>query len=242
MNKAKLLIVGFMIVGVFEYALLAQPNQGGNQGNQGANQGNQKQEILREVPLNDFESAEDWRAFATSPLGDTKIRKTLQQGPFVLDQNKLNDEEKNQFKSGQNHVLGVKTWFNDRGYDRVEVKPPHEYVIKGIGRQLSVWVLGRKYRHTLYAKFRDYKGNIHKLRMGRMDFLGWRKMIITIPGWLPQSTRYALFDKNLHFVSMFVESDKHEVGGDFYFYIDDLRIKIDESEMTYPGSQIKDTW
>ena len=26
--------------------------------------------------LNDFESCEDWRAFATCPIGDTKIRKT----------------------------------------------------------------------------------------------------------------------------------------------------------------------
>ncbi len=206
--------------------------------------GTKAQATLEDILLNDFENSEDWRAFATSPLGDTRIKKVVQQGPIedVFNPAELSAEEKERFKPGVNHVLGVKSFFKDRGFDRVEARPPHEYVIKGTGRQLSVWALGRNYRHTLYVKLRDYKGNIHKLRLGRLDYLGWRKLTVTIPGWLPQSTRYSLLDKNLHFVSLFVESDVHEAGGDFYFYVDDLRIKADKTEMMYPGSLIKDTW
>jgi hypothetical protein len=78
--------------------------------------------------------------------------------------------------------------------------------------------------------------------LGRLDFFGWRKMTATIPGFIPQSTRFALLDKNLHFVSLFVTSDVHEVGGDFYFYVDDLELRTDRSEAKYPGSEIKDNW
>lgn len=202
-------------------------------------------ENLQDYILNDFEAAEDWRAFATSPLGDTKIRKTVQiESPVRSKDGLTKFEEKQFFPAGGsvNHFLGVKTYFKDRGFDRVEVKPPHEYIVKGIGRQISLWVLGRKFRHSLYVKLRDYRGKLHKLRVGRLDFLGWKRMQITIPGWLPQSTRYSQFDKNLHFVSLFVESDKNDVGGTFYFYLDAMVMKVDKSENSYPGSEIKDTW
>jgi len=199
---------------------------------------------LQDYLLNDFENAEDWRALSTSPLGETKIKKVIQQGNIedVYDARELTAEEKERFKPGVNHVLGVKGRITDRGFDRIEVKAPHEYVIKGIGRQLSVWVLGRNYRHTLYVKLRDYKGRLHKVRMGRLNFMGWRKLTVTIPGSIPQSSRYSLLNKNLQFVSLFVQSDYHEIGGSFYFYLDDLRMKVDSSEMGYPGSLIKDTW
>jgi hypothetical protein len=231
--KGLLIVILTSMFGNGAYAQDAAQDDGGNNKSQ-----------LEDVLLNDFEDAEDWRAFSTSPLGDTKIKKVVQIGSIedVYNPNELTDEEAGRFKEGENHILGVKTYFVDRGFDRVEVKPPHEYIISGTGRQLSVWVLGRQFRHTLYAKLRDYRGKVHKLRFGRLDFFGWRKLTMTIPGWLPQSTRYALLDKNLHFVSLFTVSDEKEVPGTFYFYVDDLRMKVDTSEANYPGSQIKDVW
>lgn len=211
--------------------------------------GNKKADV-QDVLLNDFETSEDWRAFSTTPLGITKVRKTIQLGPIedVFNPKELSEEEKTRFKDGlkdpktANNVLGVKTFFKEKGFDRVEIKPPHEYLIKGLGRQFSVWVLGRNYRHTLFIKLRDYKGNLHKLKLGKLDYFGWRKHTATVPGWLPQSTRHALLDKNLHFVSLYVECDPHETWGDFYFYVDDLRVKTDLSDSEYPGSKIKDNW
>ena len=200
--------------------------------------------------LENFEESEDWNARSTCPLGITKLMKVVQRGPIVSadDPNeKPNEGEEcdvNEPKCEKepNHIMGVKTYFQDRGFDRVEVRPPHEYVIKGKARQFSIWILGRKYRHTFSIKLKDYKGKIHKLSLGRLDFFGWRKLTVTVPGYLPQSTRYALIDKNLRFVSFFVTSDVHEVPGTFYFYVDGLKVLIDKSEMDYPGSEIKDNW
>ncbi|WCL48651.1 flagellar filament outer layer protein FlaA2 [Leptospira sp. GIMC2001] len=221
--------------------LLAQAEGGpAPQPASGAN--NQDEGPLKRIILDDFEESEDWRVKSTTPLGETKTLKMVQRGLIkdVFDDNTV--PENGGDKIDQNHFLGVKTYFNVRGFDRVELSPPHEYIIKGKARQVSVWVLGRKYRHTLFAKFRDYKDRTHNVRLGKVDFFGWRKMTATIPGFIPQSTRFALLDKNLHFVSLFVTSDVHEVGGDFYFYVDDLEIRTDRSEAKYPGSEIKDNW
>jgi hypothetical protein len=211
-------------------------------------------EPLERVTLEDFEMAEDWKAKSTSPLGETKTLKMIQRGLIkdVFDENSTPDaydlktgtysDAKQEERVGKNHILGVKTYFANKGFDRVEVAPPQEYIIKGKARQVSVWVLGRKYRHTLFAKFRDYKGNTHNIRMGRLDFFGWRKLTAPIPGFVPQSSRFSILDKNIRFVSLFVTSDVTEAAGDFYFYVDDLEIKTDKQESVYPGFEVKDNW
>ncbi|MCP4131646.1 MAG: endoflagellar filament sheath protein [bacterium] len=203
--------------------------------------------------MNDFEACEDWRAEATCPIGDSKIRKIPGKPRPVNVDGKAVDEEGNpgDFKTDvtddngighkNEYVLGVKTYFLDRGFDRVEVFPPNEYIIRGKAREVRVWVLGRKFRHTLYVKLRDFKGHLHKLKIGRLDFWGWKEMVVIIPGWLPQSSSYAVLDKNLHFVSFFVESDKFEIPGAFYFYMDQFRVVTDLSEFT-GDETIKDTW
>ncbi|MBX7059434.1 MAG: flagellar filament outer layer protein FlaA [Leptospirales bacterium] len=198
--------------------------------------------------VEDFEEAEDWRAKATSPLGDTRVLKIVQRGEIRAtdDENARPPAEEAysiyQNAASPNHILGVKTYFNDRGFDRVEVFPPQEFIVRGKARQFSIWVLGRNFRHTLSIKLRDYRGHLHTLDFGRLDFFGWRRLTVTVPGWLPQSTRYSLLDKNLHFVSLFVTSDHHEVGGTFYFYVDGLKTLVDRSEQSYPGSEILDNW
>lgn len=239
----QLLVIGFWSVSIstslYAQAETGQPAAGATAP---ATAGSGDEGPLKRVILDDFEESEDWRVKSTTPLGETKTLKMVQRGYIkdVFDESIVPDNGGDQIE--KNHVLGVRTYFNSRGFDRVELMPPHEYIIKGKARQITVWVLGRKYRHTLFAKFRDYKGNTHNVRLGRLDFFGWRKMTATIPGFIPQSTRFALLDKNLRFVSLFVVSDVHEVGGDFYFYVDDLQVRTDKSEATYPGSEIKDNW
>lgn len=212
-----------------------------------------KQEGLMVDWLNDFEAAEDWRADSTCPLGDTKTRKVPGKPRPVDDNGKAVNEngdagefanettDENGILHKNEFTLGVKTYFLDRGFDRVEVFPPNEYIVRGKAKEFKVWALGRKFRHTLYIKLRDYRGNIHKLKMGRLDFWGWKEMSVIVPGWLPQSASYAVLDKNLHFVSFVVESDKFEVPGTFYVYFDQFRVITDLSEFTGDES-IKDTW
>lgn len=196
--------------------------------------------------LNDFETCEDWRATSTCPLGDTKIRKIAgkprpidENGNFIDTPNEYTDD--NGIKHNTQYVIGIKAYFLDRGFDRVEVFPPNEYIVRGKAREVKVWALGRKFRHTLYVKFRDFQGKLHNIKIGRLNFWGWREMSAVVPGWMPQAAKYALLDKNLHFVSFFIESDRYEIPGTFYSYLDNFRIITDMSEFTGDTS-IKDTW
>lgn len=210
-------------------------------------QGAQKQPTgLVEDWMSDFEACEDWRAISTSPLGDTKIRKIPgkprpvdEEGKVVETPDEITDD--NGITRKNEHVLGIKSYVVERGYDRVEVLPPNEYIIRGKAKELKVWALGRKIRHTLFVKFRDYRGKLHKIKVGRLDFWGWKELSVNIPGWMPQSPTYAMLDKNLHFVSFFIESDRFEAPGTYYVYLDNFRIISDMSE--YTGDDfIKDTW
>lgn len=213
---------------------------------QEAQQPKKQQTGLVEDWMDDFEACEDWRAASTCPIGETKIRK-IPGKPRPIDDNgnEINYPDTITDDNGLTHenkfVLGVKTYYLDRGYDRVEVFPPNEYIIRGKAKEIKLWALGRKFRHTLYIKLRDYRGTIHKIKIGRLDFWGWRELSVVIPGWLPQSPGYALLDKNLHFVSFFVESDLYEVPGTFYFYLDNFRVITDLSEFTGDTS-IRDNW
>jgi hypothetical protein len=227
--------------------------QGGDTTTTGTTKKKKKLDGLVTDWLNDFEACEDWRAISTCPMGDTKIRKIPGKPKPVNSNGKIVNEngQPGEFKTqvsddnGVTHkneyVLGVKTYFAERGFDRVEVFPPNEYIIRGKAKEVKVWVLGRKFRHTLYIKLRDFRGRIHKIKIGRLDFWGWKELSVIIPGWLPQSASYAILDKNLHFVSFFVESDKFDKPGTFYFYLDQFRVITDLSEFT-GDSSIKDTW
>ncbi len=245
-----------LLVGNGGSHLLAQEGTAtNNQTTTGSNANKPKLDGLVVDWLNDFEDCEDWRADSTCPLGETKIRKYPgKPRPVDINGQPVNEngesgkefaDEAKEEETGINHknsyVLGVKSFFMNRGYDRVEVFPPNEYIIRGKAKEMKVWVLGRKFRHTLYVKVRDYRGQLHKLKIGRLDFWGWREMSVIIPGWLPQSSNYAVMDKNLHFVSFFVESDNFEAPGPFYFYMDQFRVVTDLSEFT-GDENIKDNW
>ncbi len=248
------IIIGVLVLflGNGTLELIAQP-AAGKKGGGTTTKSKKKQDGLVVDWLNDFEACEDWRAISTCPIGETKIRKIPGKPRPVNAEGKLINEkgepgefaneivDENGLTHKNEYVLGVKTYFLERGFDRVEVFPPNEYIIRGKAREMKVWVLGRKFRHTLFVKLRDYRGRIHKIKIGRLDFWGWKELSVIIPGWLPQSTSYAVLDKNLHFVSFYVESDKYEVPGTFYFYLDQFRVSTDLSE--YSGDEtIQDTW
>ncbi len=243
-----------LLIGSDGSNLLAQEAGAGT--NQTAGNGNDKKKLDGLVTdwMNDFEDCEDWRAVATCPLGETKIRKypgkprPMKNGQPINENNEIGKEFADKTEADENgivhenkYIIGVKSYFMDRGFDRVEAFPPNEYIIRGKAKEVRLWVLGRKFRHTLYLKLRDYRGKIHKLKIGRLDFWGWREMSVIVPGWLPQSSNYAIMDKNLHFVSFFVESDKFEAPGPFYFYMDQFRVITDLTEFT-GDERIKDNW
>ena len=200
------------------------------------------QNKLQVVFLENFENSEDWSIKATSPIEKSQLVKLPQTGKLqdALEPKVVPVDGGDQI--GKNHILGVKGYFYDKGVDRIEIYPPNEYAIKGIVKQISVWVLARNRNYNLYVKLRDYRGKIHKIKLGKLNFFGWRKLTANIPGYIPQSFKYSLLNQNLRFLSLFIVSDFHEPVGSFYVYFDNLQVKTDTGSFSYPGSQIRDNW
>jgi len=212
-----------------------------------ANQEEQKREGIVVVWLDNMQNSEDWRAFATSAVGQAATRKVPGR-PRPLDADgKPTDGDGDEIvdESGITHkneyVLGVKGFISDRGFDRIEVFPPNALVICGKGKEIKVWVLGRKMRHTLYVKLRDHAGRVYKLNMGRLEFWGWREMSVVIPPYIPQPMGQAVLNRQLRFVSFFLVSDHFEPPGRVYFYLSHLRVITDFSGFT-GDETIKDIW
>jgi hypothetical protein len=213
-------------------------------------------EDLKEYLLDDFErKATDWIAVGTSPLGITAARTILYPTSIGKKEATQTNNQTNQPQPQQssrqiygtppNHgkyCIGVKTYFAEKGFDRVEIIPPHPWIIKGKLREVRVWVLGRRFAHTLYAKLMDYKGNIHLVKLGKLNFFGWKDMKVIVPGYVPQSIRFGFLDKNIKLLSLVIVSDLRDSAGVYYVYFDNLRIIVDESDFAYPGADIRDNW
>lgn len=236
----------FLVLLFFNFAFSQEENSEveGVPGENDASTYERKVADLRYVLISDFESAEDWHAVSTSPLGETRIKKVIQRGPIydIFNRNNLTPKEKSAFKPLGNHILGVKTYFKNNGFDRVEIRPHHEYILRGSVKQVSLWSLGRSAAHDLYVNLRGCDGKVYRVLMGSLDYVGWRKLTGTVPGWLPQPVRNTVLDCSTRFVSIVVESDHFEPRGVYYFYIDQLVVRTDKSDLRYPGVEIRDNW
>ena len=202
-----------------------------------------REPFLKQVVLSDFENCQDWRAIATCPLGDTKIRK-IPGKPKDLNKSVsgTNVSIQQDPKNEPEFCLGVKTFFKYPGYDRVEVKPPQAIKIPGKCRYVSGWVLCRGFAHRLFLKIKDYRGNNYLLPARYLNTEGWQQFQVYLPGYLPQSTKHTMSPLDPYFASFVVVAGLHEVRGTFYVYFDHLIASVDQFGMEYDGAEIRDVW
>jgi len=115
-------------------------------------------------------------------------------------------------KVNNQYVLGIRIVPPQRDYYEIEVLAPKKYVdregnlqiapnetdpitnkpsigipIPGIGKSLSLWVHGRGYDVDLYIRLVDWKGANYNVKVGSLNYVGWRPLRIKIPTTIPQS-------------------------------------------------------
>lgn len=177
-------------------------------------------QLLAEVPVTHFEDADTWEANMSIDQG-IAIAMRREGRPLEVPEVDPNDETNNKY------VLGVKVMFNQRGYATFSIKPPKPIKIPGITKALSVWVVGRSFRHRLYAHVLDYKGREMVLDMGLLDFAGWKKISIAIPVTIEQENYHNIEWRGISFAGFTVVCDPAETYGDYYIYFDELRAVTD---------------
>jgi hypothetical protein len=143
------------------------------------------------------------------------------------------DQPENAPELSDTHVLGAKVEFSRRGINTFYVTAGRPLPIEGEVKTVSVMVAGRNQPHTLSLVGRDYNGKRFELRMGTLDFSGWKKLTVAIPpspdgvnGIVQSSALYG--DKpGLRIIGFKIDCDPIYARGTYYIYFDDLRAVTD---------------
>ncbi|RKY02738.1 MAG: flagellar filament protein FlaA [Spirochaetes bacterium] len=177
-------------------------------------------QLLVDVPVTHFEDADSW--VVDMPIDQGVVIAMRREGrPLEVPEVDPNDGTTNKY------VLGVKVMFNQRGYAAFSIRPPKPIKIPGITKALSVWVVGRSFRHRLYAHVLDYKGREMVLDMGLLDFAGWKKINIAIPTSIEQENYHNMEWRGISFAGFTIVCNPEDTYGDYYVYFDELRAVTD---------------
>lgn len=203
------------------------------------------QQKLKEISIDKFENEGTWAAAMSADEGIIQGR--LFDGSPA---GKKPIEAEKDLNIPDTKVFGVKVEFYKRGYNTFSINAVKPLPVEGISKTVSVWVVGRNYRHTMNLLLEDYWGNKFELYMGRLNHSGWKLMTVAIPPQNPDG-KSGIVQKDYHYgsnmglkiVGFRVECDPEDAYGSYFIYLDDLRVVSDLYEMEARDSDdMYDNW
>lgn len=223
---------------------------------------------LRAVVVEDFEKPMDWSIDSVpkknknpkkDPIPILKI-KYVQGGPSDLGVEKWSADKKGMSKK---MCLGLHFRFKYPGYNSVHILPPLEVrwddptkkvftydgrtgkeiqeralQLPGKVKGISVWFHGRGNNYDLECWVKDYKGDVHILKLGSLNFVGWRPLKITIPPYIPQEVESFPQTKVIKIVRFVIRSNPYEDPKDTYMFFDQLKVLTDVFEVSFDGHNL----
>jgi len=188
---------------------------------------------LKEISVEKFESEGTWVVNMSADEGVIKGR--LFEGAPA---GKKPIPEEEGMNIPDSKVYGVRVDFFRRGYNSFTVNAVKPLPIEGIAKTVTVWVVGRSYKHTMKLILEDYWGNQFELYVGKLNHSGWKKMTVAIPPANPDG-RSGIIQKDYHYgtrmglniVGFRIDCDPTDAYGSYYMYFDDLRAVADLYEM-----------
>ncbi|MFP4510846.1 MAG: flagellar filament outer layer protein FlaA [Spirochaetota bacterium] len=228
--RLQTILIGLLVLVLAAMSVSAQFGQGIDPEQLGQDAAQQR---LVELSVTKFEDAGFFRAAISSDYGLTEWRR-FEGAPEDLEP--IPEEEGLGFEGADEHVLGVKTTFFRRGTPVITVEPIRPIAIPGQVRTVSVWVAGRNTSHELNMVVEDIEGNMNLIRMGTMNFSGWRQLTAAIPPNIVQRDPMLTDREGLMFRGFQIETDLMQTYGTYFVYFDDLRAVTDLFSM-----EIRDT-
>ena len=198
------------------------------------------EQLLNTITVSNFEDAAFWDAEMAGDQGLITVRR-LSGRP--ANKEELEAEQQFEFDEQDDFVLGVKVEFFRRGFNTFSVMPSQPLPIEGTAKTVSVWVVGRNFNHELMLLFTDYFGDQKELSLGKLSFIGWKRLTVAIPPSIVQS-EYHYFDRpGIRFNGFRIDTDPLEAFGTYYVYFDGLRATTDVfSETIRDPDDMVDGW
>lgn len=200
----------------------------------------QAQQQLVEVSVSKLEDAAFWSGAMAVDDGIVSLRslpgspaaKKPAEGDVL---NKINEQD--------TRVLGVKVDFYHRGVVSFSLHPTAPIPVPGISKTISVWVAGRNFNHTLKVLLEDYFGNPMELTVGRLTFMGWKKLTVAVPPSIVQTDYHFTYKDGIKITGFVIECDPMEAMGTYYLYLDDIRVVTDLfGEARRDADDMSDGW
>ncbi|HOX33821.1 MAG TPA: flagellar filament outer layer protein FlaA [Spirochaetales bacterium] len=162
--------------------------------------------------------------------------------------------------------LGVAMLYDRKEYNWVDIFPgtkaePQELPLPGRVKMLDMWVWSGNYDYYLEAFVRDFKGIVHTVPMGNLNFVGWKNMRVNIPDNIPQSKKYLprresmslvkfrLWTRPTEIVTALVNDPKAtDMDKAVKFYFNNIKVLTDTFETLFDGDTlsrpevVKDAW
>jgi Flagellar filament outer layer protein Flaa. len=188
---------------------------------------------LKEISIDKFENEGTWTVSMSADEGIIQGRlfdgSPAGKKPIPAEESMNIADEK---------VYGVKVDYFHRGYNSFTITAVKPLPVEGITKTLSVWVVGRNYKHTIKVILEDYWGKQFELYMGRLNHSGWKLMSVAIPPQNPDG-KSGIIQKDYHYstrmglkvVGFRIECDPEDAYGSYYIYLDDMRVVTDLYEM-----------
>ena len=159
------------------------------------------------------------------------------------------------------NCLGIRFIFTYPGNNQVVLLPPKDRVVRrysgqldennrpvyyevpgielpGIIHAISVWVLGRGNDYTLEAWVEDYKGDVHVLKFGSINFIGWRPMVVEVPRYIPQSVDSYPQMKTLVLKRLVLRAGPRARQDPVVFFFDSLKVLSETFDVYFEGVDI----
>jgi hypothetical protein len=145
--------------------------------------------------------------------------------------------------------LGIHGRFDRRGYNWIDIYPvlrddPDERAvgipIPGRVRTIDMWVWGANFRYYIEIYLRDFQGVPHVLKLGDINYRGWRNLSVNIPTRIQQTRRTLPSHAGLEFLKFRIWTQPVERVDDFYVYFKQLKILTDMFERMFDGDDLAD--
>jgi hypothetical protein len=146
--------------------------------------------------------------------------------------------------------FGIHGRFDRQGYNWIDVYPvqqgdddetsPFEIPMPGRVRYLDLWVWGANLDHYIEAYVRDFQGIVHIVRLGSINYTGWKNLRVNIPNYIRQAKRIQPALAQLRFVKFRIWTQPTERVGNFYVYLKQFKILTDTFEALFDGDELAD--
>ncbi|HNR87957.1 MAG TPA: flagellar filament outer layer protein FlaA [Spirochaetota bacterium] len=138
--------------------------------------------------------------------------------------------------------IGVLFKFRYPGANSVHVIPKDGIELPGRSRAISLWFHSRGHDYTLEAWVEDFQGNVHVLKFGSVDYVGWRPLKTYIPTNIPQKISTYPQTRFLKIKRFVIRAKPEALTEDTYFFFDQIKVLTDDYEVNFDGEKLHEAF